>query len=137
MIRSAIAVLAVALTTGVLGTALIAPAPAHADPGVPGCTVGDAWADHTRGLVVWEVTCTETRDVVVDASAWHGTPEDHELVRAQDVLHRVEAGTTWSSTLVFDPETTPSTDMITAQILSWVRQGDSTEPPAILRTLQG
>ncbi len=39
--------------------------------------------------------------------------------------------------LSFATDTTPSTDMISAQVLSWVDQGDTRERPAILATVVG
>jgi len=121
----------------VLAGALLTAAPAHADPGAPGCTVLDATADHVHGLVVFDLTCSEPRDVVVDATAWHGSADDHERVDGQTVSKRVGAGERWSSALSFAIDTTPPTDMISAQVLSWVDQGDTQERPAILATIDG
>lgn len=121
----------------VLGTALLTAAPAHADPDAPGCTVLDATADHEHGLVVFDLTCDEARDVVVDATAWHGSAEDHEPIDEQRASKHVGAGERWSSVLSFATDTTPSTDMISAQVLSWVDQGDTRERPAILATVVG
>lgn len=127
----------VAAVTVLAGAVLLGATPAHADPDAPGCTVTSAGADHVHGVVVFDLRCDEPRDVVVDANAWHGDADDHDLVDAQTVSKHVAAGEQWSSAIAFATDTDPSTDQITAQVLSWIDQGDTRERPAVLATLAG
>lgn len=119
------------------GAMLFGATPAHADPDAPGCTVTSAAADHVHGVVVFDLRCDEPRDVVVDATAWHGGADDHDLVDAQTDTKHVGAGERWSSAIAFATDTNPSTDQITAQVLSWIDQGDTRERPAVLATFAG
>jgi hypothetical protein len=74
---------------------------------------------------------------VVDATAWHGDADDHEVVDTVTVTRHVEAGERWSSAIAFGTDTDPSTDQISAQVLSWIDQGDTQERPAVLATVSG
>jgi hypothetical protein len=137
MLTLARKIAATTATLGLVTTMALTATSAVADPLRPGCTVDDLWADHTTGVVAWSVTCAEPRDVVVDVSAWSGTPDDHDLVDSRTEHRRVSAGDTWSSVVAIDPALLPHVDQVTAQALSWVDQGDTTERPAILGSVAG
>ncbi|WP_148079028.1 hypothetical protein [Curtobacterium sp. ZW137] len=128
---------ATAVALAVAGALLLGAAPAQADPDAPGCAVTSAEADHVHGVVVFDLRCDEPRDVVVDATAWHGDADDHQVVDTRTVTKHVGAGERWSSAIAFATDTDPSTDQITAQVLSWIDQGDTQERPAILATVAG
>lgn len=115
----------------------VAPATAATEtqlPGAPGCAVDKFTADHATGGVGWTITCEEDRDVVVDATAFQGTPDDHEIVEERSSQHRVRAGESWTSSVRFD---TDEIDQIRAQAVSFVDIGDVTELPAIIGGTQG
>lgn len=129
--------LALAVTAGIVA-AIALPSAASAststpaatrDPDAPGCTLQGIGVDHLAGTVVWQVTCDERRWVTVDATAFSGTPDDHEVVDEQQTGRWVDPGGTWVDLLTFD---TDGVDQIRAQVVTSVNPSDSTERPAII-----
>ncbi|KQO60312.1 hypothetical protein [Curtobacterium sp. Leaf261] len=120
----------------VLGSATAAGAAPARLPESPGCIVNDFEADHTTGVVWWDIACQDPRFVLVDATAFSGTPDDHTIVDEQQRFGRVDAGETWHGVLVFETDTVPSIDQIRAQAVSFATE-DPTESPAFLGQTNG
>jgi hypothetical protein len=106
------------------------------DASAPGCSVASFTANHLTGKVTWLISCGEPRIVVIDATAFHGSADDHEIVSEQTSRAYVPAGGVWSSTLTFATDTVPSTDQLSAQAIS-LKSEDPTEQPAILDRVNG
>ncbi|MGK9147891.1 hypothetical protein KXS11_09730 [Plantibacter flavus] len=99
------------------------------DPATPGCVVLLMTADHVQREVSWTVSCDEGRYVTIDATAFQGTADDHEIVEVQNAHQYLPAGSEWSGTVQFDAE---AIDMIRAQAVTFVSPGDPHERPAII-----
>lgn len=118
----------------------IAPAAAAPDraPGseatVPACSIRSFVADHATGEVSWVITCSAERDVVVDATAFRGTPDDHVIVDERNVYRRVTAGATWAGSTRF---TVDGIDQIRAQAMEFVDVTDPTDVPTMIGDTQG
>ncbi|MBC9719548.1 hypothetical protein H9Y04_44360 [Streptomyces sp. TRM66268-LWL] len=107
------------------------------DPADPGCRATEFTANHTTGEVSWSIRCDQARDVIVDATAWHGDSSDHTWVSGQKEFRHVTAGDTWTASMTFPSDTVPSTDQISAQAVTFKDIGDPSERPAILGTVNG
>lgn len=100
----------------------------------PGCSVQTFTANHLSGNVSWTITCDADRDVVVDATAFRGTSDDHVIVDEQTLHGRVLSGGSWTGNASFDTE---GVDQIRAQALTFVDINDPFERPAIIGGAQG
>lgn len=106
------------------------------DASAAGCSITRFTANHYTGKVTWLISCDEPRIVTIDATALHGSPDDHEIVSEQLSRGFVPAGGAWSGTLTFDTDTSPSTDQLSAQAVL-LQTEDPTEQPVILGRVNG
>jgi len=103
--------------------------PEPRDPAAPGCSVTTMVADHTTGSVSWTIECTEARTVVVDATAFAGTPDDHVIVDEQQVSQFVAAGEKWTDVVKLPKD---GVDQLRGQAVTFVSPSDPFERPAII-----
>lgn len=99
------------------------------DPAAPGCSVTTMTADPRSGVVHWNIACAEERTVVVDATAFSGTPDDHEIVDEAQASERVPAGATWTSSLQL---ANVGVDQLRAEAVTFASLEDPWERPAII-----
>ncbi|MGN6407691.1 MAG: hypothetical protein ACTHMH_05040 [Curtobacterium sp.] len=126
---AAVAAAALGLSVATLPAAASAAVPEPRDPSAPGCSTTTMVADHTKGWVYWTIECTEDRTVVVDATAFSGTPDDHVIVDEQQVTHFVAAGEQWTDFVEFP---TDGVDQLRGQAVTFVSPSDPVERPAII-----
>lgn len=120
---------ALGLSVAALPAAASASAPEPRDPSAPGCSATTMVADHTKGWVYWTIECTEDRTVVVDATAFAGTPDDHMIVDEQQVSQFVAAGEKWTDFVKLPKD---GVDQLRGQAVTWVDPSDPRERPAII-----
>jgi hypothetical protein len=126
---AAIATTALGLSVLALPAAASAAVPEPRDPSAPGCSTTTMVADHSKGWVYWTIECTEDRTVVVDATAFSGTPDDHEVVDEQQATQFVAAGEAWTDFVKFP---TDGVDQLRGQAVTFVSPSDPVERPAII-----
>lgn len=125
---AAVGTMALGLSVAALPTAASASVPGPRDPSAPGCSTTTMVADRLKGWVHWTIECTEARTVVVDATAFSGTPDDHVIVDEQQSSRFVAAGETWTD---FVRLPTAGVDQFRAQAVTFVT-ADPFERPAII-----